>query len=198
MKNTLLLILFLSYIGVSAQNINGINADLKLSDSLALDSEIRIYAGGGITNYSSLFRMYKNKSDKWAAEFYQHYAKVAGQAKLRIEKKVLKSENDMDFVWNNILRTNVESLPNMSKIKYKMRERGNVELVDGEYQLTWKSKQIMDGIGYKVQIKTGKTFNEIAYGNPESYLKYYPKVDELIYFNELLNLVKNEFRIWKK
>jgi hypothetical protein len=86
----------------------------------------------------------------------------------------------------------------MSEIKYKMRERGNVELVDGEYQIMWKAKEIMDGIGYKVQIKADKKFNEIDYGNPESYLKYYTEVDELIYFNELLDIIKNEFGIWKK
>jgi len=198
MKNIQILLIFLFSIGISAQNTSGINSDLKLSDSLNLDSEIRIYAGGGITNYSSLFRMFKDESKKWTAEFYQHYAKVQGQAELRTEKRTLKSENDMEFVWNSILRTNVEFLPNMSEIKYKMRERGNVELVDGEYQLMWKSKQIMDGIGYRVQIRTENTSNELDYGNPESYLKYYPDVDELIYFNELLSLIRNEFGIWKK
>ncbi|MGY5353528.1 hypothetical protein [Wenyingzhuangia sp. IMCC45467] len=198
MKNIQILLIFLFSIGISAQNTSGINSDLKLSDSLNLDSEIRIYAGGGITNYSSLFRMFKDESKKWTAEFYQHYAKVQRQAELRTEKRTLKSENDMEFVWNSILRTNVEFLPNMSEIKYKMRERGNVELVDGEYQLMWKSKQIMDGIGYRVQIRTENTSNELDYGNPESYLKYYPDVDELIYFNELLSLIRNEFGIWKK
>jgi ABC-type Fe3+/spermidine/putrescine transport system ATPase subunit len=198
MKNIQILIIFLFSIGISAQNISGINSDLKLSDSLKMESEIRIYAGGGITNYSSLFRMYKDKTNKWTAEFYEHYAKVDGQTELRTERRTVESKNDMEFVWNGMLRTNIESLPNMSEIKYKMRERGKVELVDGEYQLMWKSKQIMDGIGYKVQIKTELTSNEIDYDNPESYLKHYSEVDELVFFNELLSLVKNEFNIWKK
>jgi hypothetical protein len=198
MRNIQLLIIFLFCIGVSAQNISRINTDLKLSDSLILDSEIRIYSGGGITNYSSLFRMYKDKSDKWTAEFYQHYAKVAGQTELQTEKRTLKSGNDMEFVWNSILRTNVQFLPNMTEIKYKMRERGNIEFVDGEYQLMWESKTIMDGVGYIVQIKADKKIHEVYYANPESYLKYYPEVDELIFFNELLDIIKNEFDIWKK
>ena len=198
MRNIQILIIFLFSLSISAQDISGINSDLKLSDSLTLNFEIRIYAGGGITNYSSLFRMYKDKSNKWTAKFYQHYAKVSGQAELRTEKQTLKSENDMEFVWNSILRTNVQYLPNMSEIKYKMRERGNVELVDGEYQLTWRAKEIMDGVGYKVQIKANKKLHEVDYGNPESYLKYYPDVDELIYFNELLDTIKKEFGIWKE
>ena len=198
MKNIQILIIFLFSIGIFAQNTSGIKSDFKLPDSLNLDSEIRIYVGGGITNYSSLFRMFKDESKKWKAEFYEHYSKVQGQEEPRTEKRTLKSENNMEFVWNSILRTNVEFLPNMSEIKYKMRERGNIELVDGEYQLMWKSKQIMDGIGYQVQIRTVNTSNELDYGNPESYLKYYPNVDELIYFNELLSLIRNEFDIWKK
>lgn len=197
MRCTLLLILILLCTNVSAQNVSRINADFNISDSLTMNSEIRIYTVGGITNYSSLFRMYKNNSNIWTSEFYEHYAKVVGQTELSTEMQTLKSKNDMEFVWNCILRTNVEYLPNMSEIKYKMRERGKVELVDGDYQLMWKSKQIMDGIGYKVQIKTKLGFNEISYENPESYLKHYPEVDELVYFNELLGLIKSEFNIWQ-
>ncbi|MFY0602775.1 MAG: hypothetical protein JXQ93_02415 [Flavobacteriaceae bacterium] len=101
MKNIQILIIFLFSIAISAQDISGINSDLKLPDSLAYETEIRIYQGGGITNYSSLFRMFKDKSEKWKAEFYEHYAKVNGQTELRTEKQTLKSENDMKFIGFN-------------------------------------------------------------------------------------------------
>jgi hypothetical protein len=89
MKNIQILIIFLFSIAISEQNITDINSDLKLSDSLTYETEVRIYQGGGITNYSSLFRMFKDKSEKWTAEFYEHYAKVNGQAELRTEKQTL-------------------------------------------------------------------------------------------------------------
>ena len=195
MKNLLLFLIFSS--GIYAQNINKINADLNIPDSLS-NSEIRIYESVGITNYSSLFRMYKNKSENWTAEFYKHYEKVQGQAELHTEKQTLESKNNLDYVWNNILRTNIQFLPNMSEIKYKMRERGNVELINGEYQITWSAKEIMDGVGYDVQIKNNKILNQVGYDNPEKYLKHYPNIDELIFFNELLNFLRNEFNIWQK
>ncbi|MFC6860372.1 hypothetical protein [Zunongwangia atlantica] len=195
MKNLLLFLIFSTT--TYAQNISKINADLNLSDSLS-KNEIRIYEGVGITNYSSIFRMYKTKSENWIAEFYKHYAEVQGQAELHTEKRVIESNNDMEYVWKSILRTNIQYLPSMPEIKYKMKERGNVELIDGEYQITWNSKEIMDGVGYEVQIKNNKFFNQVEYGNPESYLKHYPNIDELIFFKELLNLLRNEFNIWLK
>lgn len=100
MKNIHILIIFLFSIGISAQNITEINSDLKLSDSLTFDTEIRIYQGGGITNYSSIFRMFKDKSEKWSAEFYKHYAKVNRQVELRTEKLILTSEKDIEFIFH--------------------------------------------------------------------------------------------------
>jgi hypothetical protein len=198
MRNLQILIILFISINIYAQNISRINAHLEISDSLNFDSEIRIYASGGLTNYSSLFRMYKDKSERWKVEFYEHYAQVNHLSKFRTEKHSLKSENDIEFVWNSILRTNVQHLPNMSEIKYKMKKRGNVELVNGEYRLKWIAKEIMDGVGYKVQITANKKFHEVDFENPESYLKHYPDVDELVYFNELLDLIKSEFGIWKQ
>ena len=181
-----------------AQNKFELNSNLNLPDSLTNKTEIRIYKGGGITNYSSLIRIYKNDQGRWIVEFYRHFTKVKGKEGFRSVKRILMSKNDMELVWNNILRTNIQFLPNMAKIKYKMRERGNIQFIDGEYQLLWKTKVIMDGVGYKVQIKSFNIYNEVAYGNPESYLKHYQDVDELIYFTELLNLIRQEFEIWKK
>ena len=69
--NKVFLVLFLSFSTFTvAQNITEINSDLKLSDSLTYKTEVRIYQGGGTTNYSSLFRMFKDESEKWTAEFY--------------------------------------------------------------------------------------------------------------------------------
>uniref|UniRef100_UPI00261FC435 hypothetical protein n=1 Tax=uncultured Algibacter sp. TaxID=298659 RepID=UPI00261FC435 len=113
MRNFQLLILLLFSIGVYAQNISQINADLKLSDSLTYETEIRIYQGGGITNYSSLFRMFKDKSEKWTAEFYEHYSKVIGKTEFQTEKRTLKSDNDMEFVYLNLLRSHILDLPNL-------------------------------------------------------------------------------------
>lgn len=206
MKNIQILIIFLFSIGVSAQNITEINSDLKLSDSLNYGTEVRIYQGGGITNYSSLFRMFKNKSEKWTAEFYEHYAKVDGIAELRTEKRIMKSENDMEFVFQNLIRSHILDLPSLSEIQWKLVTRGNVEKVKKkyrgkeikEYELTNKQVAILDGEGFKVQIKVWNKTNEFEFSNPDGYLSHYPEIDELIYMCEILNTIRNEFGIWKK
>ena len=206
MKNIQILIIFLFSIGVTAQNITEINSDLKLSDSLNYGTEIRIYQGGGITNYSSLFRMFKDKSEKWTAEFYEHYAKVDGIAELRTEKQILKSENDMEFVFQNLIRSHILDLPSLNKIQWKLVTRGNVEKVKKkyrgkeieEYELTNKQVAILDGEGFKVQIKGWNKTNEFEFSNPDGYLSHYPEIDELIYMCEILNTIRTEFGIWKK
>lgn len=206
MKNIQILIIFLFSIGVSAQNITEINSDLKLSDSLTYEAEVRIYQGGGITNYSSLFRMFKDKSEKWTAEFYEHYAKVNGQAELRTEKRTLKSENDMKFVFQNFIRSHILDLPSLSEIQWKLVTRGNVEKVKKihrgkeieEYELMNKQIAILDGEGFKVQVKGWNRTNEFEFSNPDGNLKHYPEIDELNYMYEILDLIRTEFHIWKK
>ena len=206
MRNIQILMIFLFSIGVSAQNTTEINSDLKLSDSLTYEIEVRIYQGGGITNYSSLFRMFKNNMDKWTTEFYEHYAKVNGQVELRIKKRTLKSENDMEFVFQNFVRSHILDLPSLSEIQWKLMTRGNVEKVKKqyrgkeieEYELANNKIAILDGEGYKIQVKGWNRSNEFEFSNPDGYLKHYPEIDELIYMREILNTIRTEFGIWKK
>lgn len=186
MKSALTLMLFLLFIGITAQNLSEVNKDLSLPDSLTYKNEIRIYQGGGKVNFVSLFRMFKDESGKWTAEFYENYNK----------KRTLKYKNDLEFIWKNILRTKIEFLPNMNDIFYKLSDRGKVELVGGKYEINQKLILICDGLGYKVQIKTDNKINTVNYSNPRAYFKHYQEVDELIYFNELLNLIKSEFELW--
>lgn len=205
--NKIFLVLFLSFSTFAvAQNITEINSDLKLSDSLTYETEVRIYQGGGITNYSSLFRMFKDKSKKWTAEFYEHYAKVNGQAELRTEKQTLTSEKNMEFIFQNLVRSHILDLPSLSEIRWKLVTRGNVEKVKKkyrgkeieEYELMNKQIAILDGEGFKVQVKGWNRANEFEFSNPDGYLKHYPEIDELNYICEILELIRTEFHIWKK
>ena len=206
MKKIKILIIFIFSVSVSAQDISQINSDLKLSDSLTYKTEIRIYKRNGITNYSSLFRMFKNKSEKWTSEFYQHYAKVDGKTKLHTEKRTLKSHNDMEFVFLNFVRNHIFELPNMSRIKWKLITPGKVDKVQiahrgkkrEEYQLINNKVSILDGEGFKILVKNSNLTNEFEYSNPDEYLKHYSEIDELIYMCEILKIIRTEFGIWKK
>lgn len=199
-------LLFLFSIGnVFTQNISKINSDLKLSDSLAYETEIRIYQSESITNYTSLFRMFK-ENNKWTAEFYEHYAKVFLMDTVRIEKRLLKSVNDMQFVYQNLLRSHIMDLPSSSEIDWKLVKRGDVEKVQtmerGEiverYDRINNVTLFLDGDVFKVQAKIPFKRNEFNFSNPDSYLEDYPNIDELIYIGEIMETLRNEFGIWLK
>lgn len=175
-----------------------LNQSLGITDSLTNGKEIRIYKGFGISNYTGIFRMYQDSTERWTAELIEHYAKVPNRAKLKIKKKKLKPGREMDLVWFDLIKTNIQDLPNMSKIEWKLKEKPEIQDLDGEKDLVWKKTQIIDGESYVVEFRWGKNKNRITYSNPESYLRIYENVDELIYFNELLNLVRSEFGVWKK
>ena len=206
MKNISVLILFLFSIGASAQKISKVNSDSNLSDSLTYDTEVRIYRGVGELNQTSLFRMFKDTSGKWTAEFYASHTKVSGQFNVRVEKSTIQSENDMEFIFQNFLRSHIMDLPSMDEIWWKLVTRGIVEKVEkptlgykiGDYALRNSILLVSDGEGYSVQVKNRGKVNEFGYSNPESYLKKYPEIDELIYMCEILDLIKSEFHIWKE
>ena len=206
MKKLLLTQLFLLSLGMYSQNVLKINSYVKLSDSLTYETEVRIYQGGGTTNYSSLFRMFKDKSGKWTAEFYEHYAKVEKQTKLKIVKKTLKSENKLELIFQNLIRSHILDLPSLNTIQWKLVTRGNVEKVVykyrdkevEEYEFSNQKISILDGESFKVQINSWNRVNEFEFSNPDGYLKHYPEIDELIYMCEILNLIRTEFDIWKK
>ena len=204
-KNYLIFILLISF-GLKAQNIKLLNKDLNLTDTLKHNREIRIYAGGGITNYSSVFRMYNYEKKNWKAEFYEHYAKVSNDIELKIEKKKLKPKKNYEFIFLNFLRSKIMNLPNQEEISWKIQGRDSIyetktkrrgkEII--EYESVYKSISILDGVSYIVQVKEFNKTNEFKYYNPESYYKHFDKIDELLFMTEILNIARNEFNIWKK
>ncbi len=197
MKKLLILIIFLSNSTLFGQNLTEINESVGFTDSLNNEKEIRIYRTPGMTNYTGIFRMYQDSKEKWRAELIDHYAKVPNQTEPKIEKRKLKSKSKMDLVWLEIQKTNIQDLPNMTEIEWKLKKNPQIVKDMGETVLSWQKSSILDGEGFDVHIRWGKDFNRIYYSNPESYLRIYESVDELIYFNELLNLLRTEFGVWK-
>ena len=104
----------------------------------------------------------------------------------------------MNLVWLNIARTNIQDLPNMIDINWKLKNNPTIQVINGEEQLSWRSTSILDGEGYNVQFKWGDKSNRINYSNPESYSILYPGVDELEYFMEFINLIRTEFEVFKE
>ncbi|MBY0486749.1 MAG: hypothetical protein K2P85_06130 [Flavobacteriaceae bacterium] len=107
-------------------------------------------------------------------------------------------KTDFDLLWLKILNTDIDNLPNWDKIKYKLKKKGEITIERGEYELNSEQVKVMDGESCIVMIRNKSKLNIIAYSNPETYFEYYPEVDELNSFVELLNLLKTEFDELKK
>ena len=205
MKNFLLFLLFLYSFNGFTQELTRINTNLGLSDSLTNSVEIRVYQGFGITNYTSVFRMFKNESDSWKAEFCEHFAAVPNHSGLRVEKRKFKPETDFEYVFQNLLRSNIQNIPSDDKINWKFAKRNPVKLIENqvrgkvysEYSYVKTITSILDGTSYTFQFKDLNKTNTFHYSNPESYLKIYPEVDELMYVCEMISLLRNQFGIWK-
>lgn len=177
------------------QTVSEINKNLNISDSLTNLHELRIYKWHSTTNGSEVFRMYLDENKKWNAMLYKHYNTV-GNVKLKTEKINLNSNNKLDLVWQKIILSNVEFLPNLEDIRYKLK-KSEITFEDGEYGIRSRVFMPLDGIGYMASIRNREKTNTIYFGNFNSYLKDYPEVDELNYYSKLISVISDEFNIWK-
>ncbi|MBF4486128.1 hypothetical protein [Flavobacterium sp. CSZ] len=199
MKVFLFLIILLFSFHVKAQEISEINKVLEISDMLGFEKEIRIYKDYSITNTMQILRMYDEGKDNWKVYKYS-YSKNLNQV-TKIDGLIFPKESigklkpkDANLIWLHLLLTNVEFLPDIERVEYKL-STPFIDLQKGEKVLNRKKVVVTDGVGYQVYIKNGKIENNFSFYNPETYLKYYPKVDELIAYNEILSILKKEFNL---
>jgi hypothetical protein len=201
MKFLLLSIILLFSFNIKAQEISEINKVLEIPDTLEFEKEIRIYKDYSITSTMEIFRMHDEGKNNWIVYIFSFSKK--DKAITKINQIQFPKENggklkpkDAKLIWLNLLLTNPEFLPDMQSIEYKLNTE-YINLENGEPAINRKKVLATDGAGYQVYIKNGKITNNFSFYNPEIYLKYYPKVDELIAYNELLSVIKKEFNFWE-
>lgn len=202
MKTIQIIMAILSTSILMGQNVSEINSDLKIPDSLSHKSEIRIYQGGGTTTYSSVFVMFKDDSDKWSSHFYEHFNGLEPQ----VIKRQLIPISDSDFVFQNFIRSYALDLPTMSKINWKLEKRNDIIIDEGidkrgkafkKYYASSTFSTTVDGKIFYVQVRAHSRNNSFSYSSPDYYLEEYPEVDELQFMCEILQIVREEFNIWK-
>lgn len=200
MKVSLLLILLIPF-NVFSQSFAKLDSILKIRNVELNSNELRVYRQHSTITGLELFRFYQDKNKVWKADFYQTVAKrnSKNEIDIRITKEKLNSLKNFELIWLQILNSDILFLPKFDKIEYKLKQKNNdFEIVDGEISNTIRTISILDGKGFYISIKNGNRFNEIIYPNPESYLKHYPNVDELQSVNELLDILRSEFKIFEK
>ncbi|MCX8523973.1 hypothetical protein OF897_08560 [Chryseobacterium formosus] len=197
----LILTLFIPCGFLSAQQNTEYDKILKIENLKFHENEIRVYKKYSTTTGLELFRFYQDDKENWKAEFYETIATQnnKNEIKIRTRKSKLNSLKNFEMVWLQILDTNVIHLPKWEFFEYKLKKvNKDYQIEDGEIYSSISSLSVLDGRSFYVKIKRGKKENQFNYSNPESYLEKYPNVDELLSFQELLNLIRNEFKIFNK
>lgn len=193
-------ILILIPFQVFSQSFEKLDSILNIQDIPLKESEIRIYKDYSISTGLELFRLYQDENNVFHAEFYQTVVRKIGEkTEIRVRKDKLNSLKNMEVIWLGFLNSDVADLPQFSDILYKFRENKDLELeiIDDEVVYLKTSRPfILDGVTYLINFSSAKMKNQIVYDNPESYLKSFPNVDELISFQEILELVRTEFNLF--
>jgi len=192
--------LFFTLFNCFGQEVYEINKALEIPDQLEFQQEIRIYKDYSISNTVEIFRMYDEGKNNWKVTIY-YYSKNLKQV-TKINQIQFPKENigklkqkDAYLIWLNLLLLDLEFLPDLKEINYKLK-LSSIKFEDGEYVTIKNIKTVIDGDSYEVFIKNGSIENSFSFNNPETYLKYYPNVDELISYNQLLSTIKKEFNLW--
>lgn len=197
----LILTLFIPFGFLSAQQNLEYDKILKIENLKFHENEIRVYKKYSTTTGLELFRFYQDDKENWNAEFYETITTQnnKNEIKIRIRKSKLNSLKNFEMIWLQFLDTNVIHLPKWETFEYKLKKvNKNYQIEDGEIYSSTSSLSVLDGQSFYVKIILGKKENQFKYSNPESYLKKYPDVDELLSFQEILNLIRNEFKIFNK
>lgn len=179
-----------------------INKVIGIPDLLA-NFEIRIYKRYDITNCTEVLRMYRVNKDVWRGMFYEYYSAAPyANVKEHFVKKELQASGNLDVAWYKILAQDILYLPEQEAVRYKFSKKYvECDPIDKRYDgygLAVQTVAICDGTGFDIFIHEGDKQNHVSYGNPESYLKRYPDVDELISVHELLEIIRENFGVWKE
>ncbi|WP_433779460.1 hypothetical protein [Flavobacterium anhuiense] len=191
-----LVFIFFTIFNCFSQEVSEINKVLEIPNTLEHQQEIRIYKDP-FTSKTEILRLFKDQTNEWIAQkfwFSKNIKSVTEIDEIRFPKESIGKlkPKDPELIWLNLLITNVEFLPNMEAIRYKFG-KPKIDLDRGEQVISRIKKQVLDGVEYKVYVRNGKTKNSFYFDNPKTYLKYYPTVDELISYNELLSVLEKEF-----
>lgn len=195
----ILIILFFSK--CYGQSVSEINKRLSFSDKFEFEREIRIYKYHSTSDQIEIFRMYDKGKNDWSA--YIYYYSNTFKSPTKINEFLFPKEDigdlkikDAGLIWMNLLLCDIEYLPNMKDIRYKLK-KSSLQEEKGVFDIISTKISVLDGKGYIVFIKNYKNENEFSFDNPEIYLEDYPNVDELISYSKILSVIRNEFNLLK-
>lgn len=196
----ILIIFIISISSCFGQDYSEINKSLNLPDSLEYENEIRIYKDFSTTDGMEIFRMYNKRENEWVVNIFYYNKTFKSPTKIDVIEfpkenlGKLKAKN-ANLIWLKFLLADIDKLPNLKDISYKLK-KSKIEFIDGEYSIARNVMSVMDGQSYFVNFRNLKKTNNFFFSNHETYLSNYPDVDELISYNQIVTIIKDEFNRW--
>lgn len=194
MKNNILtIILFLPFC-FFGQNVSEINKFINLTDSLQYEKEIRIYKSYNNSEHE-VFRIFENEKKEWNIMLYKYEIDKKGESN-NLQTINLTAKNELDLVWLKFIQTKIEFLPDLNKIGYKLKSY-RIGKVNGKHEMYTLGVSSIDPNQFTAYFKNKNSTNKFQFGSYTTNLNMFPNVDELISYSEIIDLIKDEFNIWK-
>ena len=194
MQKTVFFLLFITLnCFAQKQDFAVINSNIGISDSLKIDKEIRVYKVYQLSSSVEIVQIKKEDSHYKATIFY--YSSKFNDA-TKINKITFVDKKIGERFWLDLLLTNIEFLPSIDKIRYKLSEKRIIE-ENNNLEIEDKKTKVLDGVSYFIMFKDGKTYNYFEFNNPDIYMKLYNKVDEIDDYNRLIKLISSTLNIWE-
>lgn len=194
MKIIFQIFFFFSLISVHAQQERSADYYAHIPEKIQNEKEIRIYKDFATNDSKKIFRIYLNK-DSCNAELISLKLPSQSHNNIEVKPEVTKlkcsNENFLNFEVRDIQFLPKEEFFNYKKVKKSIsynEENKENEIVSEEMKL-------IDGNGYFVRYKNGDKYNSFFYSSPETYLKQYPKINELQDFVNILKYIDETFKI---
>lgn len=166
-------------------NYKGLNKDINKKFGLAdnYDFELRLWVEPAPMSGRSVFIL-RQKNNLWNARYFTEKIKVEGEAVSAFWKEKELVQDDLGQLWQNLRNNQILTLPTLDSIRNKMRvyyadtlyiSGLNFPLSDGPYYKPY----ILDGVSYRIELKTQNKKRSYTYHCPRGYLKECPNVEEL-------------------
>lgn len=139
------------------------------------DFEFRLWIDPSPMTNRLLFVM-KKKADNWTAGFYKN---VSGRM-----EEVAVDQSDLDKLWGDLMRNKVLTVPTQKDVRDKMRVFSSDTLYAFGYNDPFSNgpyydPYILDGVFYRIELRTPDKKRSYTYHCPKGYLQECPNVEEL-------------------
>ncbi len=158
-----------------------INKEFGVTDKY--DFEFRFWIEPAPMSGRSIFILSK-KDDQWNARCFTQKVKIQDQVVSVYWQEKELAQNDLVELWGKLRGNQILTLPTLDSIRDKMRiYSADTLAVQGIYTNLsggpYYDPYILDGVLYRIELRTQDKKRSYSYHCPKGYLKECPNVEEL-------------------